>query len=673
MTRRRIFLLAGIGALLLGVAALYQWRSAEADGSGAYRRGIAALEKGDARTARVELMNAIKAAPQSAAARVAQGQALVELGDGAGAQADIERARKLGATPSETRHLMAEALLLQGDNDGALKEADAADAAPAFAGQTARIAGRAYMAQGNMRGALGAFDKAMKIAPQNGDNWVDLSRYRLAVGDQAGAVAAADRAVRLAPADIKALTLRAELTRDQYGLAAALPWFEQALKANPDYVPALIEYAATLADIGQAGLMLSVTRRILSLDPGNPRAYFMQAVMAARAGRDDLARALLAKTDGQLDDVPAVLLLRGVLHMESGNAVLAADAFGALVQAQPDNRQARILLGRAQYEMGDLASAAGSLAPAVAQADADPYVLTLAARVQERLGNRTLADDMLARAAWPSRRAAAVFAGDMAGQPAQVGTAGDNIPYIRSLLNAGQTDAAVDRAASLTNANPGAPAAHVVLGDALDAAGRYGDAARSYEAAANIRFSQEVALRLAAAWQRAGDAARAAQVVGLFLGQNPANIEAQRLAAAFSMQAHDWRNALRLLQAIRARVGDNDAMLMADLARASLESGDIRQGRAFAANAYRLMPGNPMTADIYGWALLRAGVKGSAATDLLEKAVALAPAHPVFQMHLGQAYAANGRKGEAYAALSRAAAVKGFADRQQALDALADL
>jgi len=42
-------------------------------------------------------------------------------------------------------------------------------------------------------------------------------------------------------------------------------------------------------------------------------------------------------------------------------------------------------------------------------------------------------------------------------------------------------------------------------------------------------------------------------------------------------------------------------------------------------------------------------------------------------MHLGQAYAAAGRKADAKLALGRAAAVPGFAGRKEALDTLAAL
>ncbi|MEC3911708.1 tetratricopeptide repeat protein [Sphingobium sp. CR2-8] len=679
MKRARILLIALVVLLALAAAGLWQWRSHERDGSAALTRGLTALERGDARTARIELMNAIKGNPRSAIAHVAQARALVDLGDGAGAQAAAERARTLGASPADTRIVMAQALLLQGDTAGALREAQARDVPAASTVAADRVIAQAALAQGDMGGARTALERVLATTPNDPENWVAIGRFRLLSGDQAGAIVAADRAVALAPASAKALTLRGELTRAQYGLTAALPWFEQALAANPNSVPTLEQLAATLADAGQAARMLGLTRRILALDPSNPRAWIMQAVMAARAGQDDLARSLLGRTQGRLDDEPATRLLRGVLQLRDGNPVLATEALAPLVAAQPDNRTARTLLARAFYANRDFASAASTLAPIVAQRDADPYVLTLAARAQEALGDRAMADDMLTRAAWPVRASADSFASAADDRlatgpaPADAATARDNIPYIRALLSTGRNAEAVARARLLNRANPGAPDAWLIGGDALAAAGQTPEAVHAYEMAANIRFDRDAALRLAASLTRTGNPARARQIVTLFLTQNPNDVEAQRWAADMAIQAQDWRGALRLLQAVRARIGDNDAVLMANLARAALEQGDSSAARAYAAHAYRLMPANPVTADMFGWALLRTGEKGPATIDLLEKAVALAPQAPALQLHLGQAYAAARRKGEAKLALSRAAAARGFTGRQEALDALAAL
>src|SRR3546814_11393120 len=75
---------------------------------------------------------------------------------------------------------------------------------------------------------------------------------------------------------------------------------------------ALIEDAATLGDLGRMRAMLAVTRRAIAADPADPRAYYLQAVLAARAGRFDLARGLLQKTGGTLNGMHAVLLLGGM-------------------------------------------------------------------------------------------------------------------------------------------------------------------------------------------------------------------------------------------------------------------------------------------------------------------------------------------------------------------------
>ncbi|MGC4250419.1 MAG: tetratricopeptide repeat protein, partial [Sphingobium sp.] len=361
-----------------------------------------------------------------------------------------------------------------------------------------------------------------------------------------------------------------------------------------------------------------------------------------------LARSLLTRTQGRLDGEPATMLLRGVLHLEDGNATLAIETLAPLVRQQPDNGTARALLGRAYYLASDFPSAATVLAPLVAQRDADPYVLTLGARAQEAMGDRIMADDMLARALWPERPSADPFASADDAMlarvaPSDVAAARENIPYIRALLSTGQAQQAVARARQLSQANPGAPDAYVIWGDALGAAGRPGEAVKAYEMAANLRFSRDIALRLAAALQRAGDPARSLQVVRLFLSQNPDDVQGQRLAASGYMVQGQWREALRMLKAVEARIGPNDAFLMADMARASLETGDTDKARVYAAFAYRLMPASPITADAYGWTLFRTGTNRRAAVDLLEKAVALAPDHPQLRAHLEQAYAGAGQ------------------------------
>ncbi|WP_237365318.1 tetratricopeptide repeat protein [Rhizorhapis sp. SPR117] len=644
-------MLAVVLCLVIALPAFAVLANGKGDARAAYDRGVAAFGKGDVRTARIELLNAVKADPQWAQARLMQARALLAMGDGLGAEAEISRARDLGTAVPLTRHMMARALLLQGRTDDALKEALSDDVDARFAAEAQRMAGRAYQAQGRMDLATQAFGKMLRLAPDNSRSWTDIARFRLALGDQGGAVIAADRAVRADPRNVDAIIFRGMLVRDQYGPLAAIPWFQKALALDSNNVPALTEYAATLAELGQARRMLAVTRRIIALDPGNFRAFFMQAVMAARAGNYDLARGLMQRTGGKMDDMPAAMLLAGGLHYQAGNFTLAAERFDRLLTRQPFNMKARQLLGAAQYRAGDFTAAVRTLQPLSERKDADSYSLTLSARAYEALGERGTAERLFERAALPVRGDAEVFAG--AGNPVLLASAAMEhpdsaaavIPYVRALLEAGETDQAIARAGSLQQANRNAPDAHVVYGDALSAAGRYAQAAEAYGQAANLAFTEATALRMVAAYRHAGDTAAAVRVLNLYLGQNPLSVPANRLAATVHLEAGNWAQAAFLLERLRRRIGNGDALLLTDLAWARLGEGQTRIALALAHHAYALLPSSPVTSDAYGWMRYKADGASRTSIDLLEKAVALSPKNPLLNQHLNEVYAKVGTKG----------------------------
>ncbi|MEO8724255.1 MAG: tetratricopeptide repeat protein, partial [Sphingobium sp.] len=440
-----------------------------------------------------------------------------------------------------------------------------------------------------------------------------------------------------------------------------------------------IEYAATLSDAGQARRALELTRRALALSPGLPRAYVVQAVMAARAGQYDLARRLLVYTHGALDGQAATRLLRGVLHMQAGNATLAIVQLAALLEAQPLNLRVRLLLARAYYQDGQYADAERALFPLAERADADSYALALAARIQEALGQPQFVAAFLTRSNAATRGSSDEFRG--AGEPADL--AGDalsqqneaipNLRYIRALLQAGQGEAALTRASALARANPGAPDAHVALGDCLSMAGRYAEAAQAYEQAGNMRFTEAVALRIVAAWQRAGQAPRAERALALFLAQSPMSIEGNRLAATYWLASGDNDRAIMILERLQARLGNEDMLLMSDLARAWLGKNDGEKALAFAAHAYRLAPGSAVASDVFGWTLFKVGDAPGTALDLLQKAAQLTPREPLVQLHLGLVYAALGQAQAARAALGFAAQARGFPKQAEARAALAKL
>jgi len=109
---------------------------------------------------------------------------------------------------------------------------------------------------------------------------------------------------------------------------------------------------------------------------------------------------------------------------------------------------------------------------------------------------------------------------------------------------------------------------------------------------------------------------------------------------------------------------------MANLAHAHIGMGDAQAALPYAVHAYRLLPASAVTSDALGWALLMAAPEDKRAVELLEKALTLAPAEPLVQWHLGEAYAATGDSSRAEALLRAAAAAPGFARAAQAAEAL---
>jgi tetratricopeptide (TPR) repeat protein len=670
--RRLLVIGAGVAmfaAAIIGWFVLAPTRLSPAGARDSLARSMALFKADNANGAKAEALAAVRADPKFADAHLQLARTMLSLDDGLGAEAEIQRAVDAGANPKLVTHLRAHALLLQGEEEKAIAEADKSE--PQFRPYGLRIRGRALTALGNYAAANETLAEALRLAPNDAEVWTDIGRFRYAAGDLLGAAEASDRAVKLAPGNVEALVLRGEIVRSQFGLTAALPWFEQALARDAFHHDALIEYAATLGDSGRTVDALAATRRALESRPGSTQAFYLEAVIAARAGKFDLARSILDKTGGQIDSLPGMLLLGGTLALQKGEYEQALAKLKELVAAQPMNITARKLLAVALLRTDSARNAIDTLRPVVARADADSYALTLVARGFERIGDRAQAARYLDRAAFPATGGSSAFTADdtnavlAADADQRPGDPSAMIPLVRGLLDAGNKSAALAKAQQIAAANRGAPAAHLVLGDVLMLMDRPADAATAYKNAADLRFDEPTMLRLIEAFDRAGRREDAANALALFLAQNPVNLAALRLSAHWQLAAGEYDAAIDSLEDLRARVGDGDAALNAELAAAYAGAEETGDALEFGEAAYGLAPSNPAIADAYGWAMYRSG-DAAGALELLQKAVALAPRHSGLRWHLAQVYAALDRKPDAKAQAEAALSDPAFTDRAAA-------
>lgn len=656
--------------------------AAAADREGArseLEKAVESYTAGDVHGARKLLRGAVEKDPSYGIARILLARTYLRLNNGVTAEQELKRAVSAGYPAADTRHLMGHALFLQGKLREAFVQVTSADVPERYFTYAKRIQGRIHVAARELPQARDAFNAALETGPYSSLLWGDIARFRYVAGDLAGAMEATQRALELDARNADALVLAGELARNQYGLVAAIPWFERAIEFDPDNVNAMLELAATLGEAGRTIDMLAMTRKVLAVDARNPQAFYLQAVLAARAGKYDLSRALLYRTAEKLDTLPSVILLRAILDVQAGNDEQAIFQLKKLVGMQPANLKARRLLGAAYSRSENYKAAIDVLRPIAMRADADSYTLTLIGRAYEQIDQRKEAAWFLDRAGRPDRGEATPFeiptslsilARANAENPNNADAA---VPYITQLVANGQAGAALAEALRLQRLNQGAPAAHILVGDSLMALGRYGDAVIAYKNAANIRFSEGTALRLVKALNRINQQEEALRTLDLYLGQNPRSVPAMLLASEYFMASAQWDNAASMLERLHARVGGRDATILNHLAWTYLGKGDDALAIAYARAAYAITPASAAVSNTYGWALFSTGYDKKAGLALLEKAVAKAPAHPGLQFRLGQAYAQTGRKDEARRALQQAMASKDFAGKKAAAEVLATL
>lgn len=536
----------------------------------------------------------LSAAAPEAAKYMAEAQAALSQGDGVAAEAQLDRALEAGASRDEVAAAMGDAFIRQGAPDRAREWLGPGRFAKGQESYGWRMLGRLERAAGNLPAAGKAYDRALQFTPDDGELWVDIGRLRYAGGEQLQAVDAAEHALQLAPGNPRVLEFRGQLIRDQYGLAPALPWFAAGLRRKPDDLALLGEQAATLGELGQAKDMLALTRRMLEIDPGNPRALHLQAVLAARAGKMDLARSLLGRTANRIDGMPAAMLLRGVLELEAGNPNLAIDVLDRLVKLQPANSSARLLLARAAAVAEDRSQLFASFSDDLT---GSPYLLTLQARLQEDAGKRDLAAPLLTRASAavsfePSvigeRGDAVVLASDWAVSPGRIGA---GVPYVRKLLAGGNLTLAVEIAERLRAANAGSADAQAIAGDAQLLQGNAAGALERYRTAARVRLTPDLVARMALALDRTRQAGEGDRLVEMQLAANSADLRLSHLAARRAARRGDWSRARALLEYLAA-LTPRDPELLGELAQARLRSGDRAGAEQAAASAYALRPGS---------------------------------------------------------------------------------
>ncbi len=530
-------------------------------------------------------------APEPGLPQIERANQALLAGDGLGAEVILRQMLSAGVPLDELAAYLGEAELQQGRTKEAREWLHSKQFSSDTRGRGFWMLGRLEMADGHLPEAGKAFDEALKSKPDDPGLWVDIGRLRYLGGEQLQAVEASVQAVKFGPTDPLALQFRAQLVRDAEGMSAVLPLYRDALQSNPDNLALLGDYAAALGELGYAREMLVAVRHMTTIDDRNPRAYYLQAVLAARAGNFGLAQDLLTKGSAFARNLPAAILLSAIIDMELGNYASSSQTLDRLNRMQPDNAKVRVLLARSLALGGNHRELVYRFASTAKAVGAAPYLATLVGRSYEALGQREKAARFLDFAAGPRNGSLTPLPSPIPLDVAQLHgtqTGSDTVALVRGLIIAEQPDIAISAAEIFRHRLPGSADAMGLAGDAYLNGGQPARANELYRQSAQVRRPWLLARRMVAAEKASGRFDEALKVLEAQLASDPANTEAATLLAQAALSSGDADSGEIYLDHALANGAGRDPHVLAMRAQIALQGGNSAEALGFASKAYVL-------------------------------------------------------------------------------------
>ncbi|MEM8799095.1 MAG: XrtA/PEP-CTERM system TPR-repeat protein PrsT [Pseudomonadota bacterium] len=333
--------------------------------------------RGEIREAQIELRNALRENPKNGNASLLLADIYLEYSQGIAAQTEVENARQYGIGENETRVRMARSLLLQGQFDNALEELNLEEIPLDDLPMAYRFRGASFAGQRDLEKAEENYVKALELDPQYVDVMVDLSRLYGRQRKFEDATKMVDNALSIEPENTLALNVKGDMTRSLVGLEEALPFFNRAIEADPSYLPARLERAATLIDLRRGEEAKDDLDLVFKAAPDNSLAIYLTAVLESRSGNYEEANGLMNRTGTRLDDYPPAALLRGAIAYQLGDLEQAQQRLTKLLQKVPNSIAGRKLLGATLIKNGQYADAINQLQPLVEGGLEDTALYTL--------------------------------------------------------------------------------------------------------------------------------------------------------------------------------------------------------------------------------------------------------------------------------------------------------
>ncbi|MBW4092198.1 MAG: PEP-CTERM system TPR-repeat protein PrsT [Proteobacteria bacterium] len=390
------------------------------------QRARAALAKGNLDVAQIELRNAVRSDPRSAAARFLLAQVQLQLGDPVAAEVQAKAAEARGYDARAVVPLIAEAMLAQNHADELLDQLRANRADKIVDSEIEEARGLAHLIREEPDKAAAAFAKAETLDPANSRAWFADARVSLSRGQIAAAQEKVTRGLAAAPKSVQGRTLKAQLMVIHKDVPGALKLLDATIAATPPAVPARLLRANLMITQGKFAAANADVDAVLKMLPNNVEGRFLHALLLHQAGKNQEANQVLDRLAPLFPQLPKGWFLQAAVLESLGQDEAAASAARRYLGRAPDDVNGAKLLAQIEFKMQRPDQAIEPLAKLVADGHAD-------AQTYDMLGRAYAAVGQPAEAAKDFTKAATLVPGD----------AGVQTQLASTLLQLGQPNAAV--------------------------------------------------------------------------------------------------------------------------------------------------------------------------------------------------------------------------------------
>ena len=620
------------------------------------------LEKGDRKSAVIQLKNALQQKPDYAEARYLLGTVYNTTGEVKLAERELRRALDLKMDRVKVAPALAHSLFMQGEFQKVLDETRLeGDAKIESTPEVLSVRGHAQLGLGLMDDAKNSFEQALTKQPEFADALLGQARLAGLDGKLETSVGLVERAIASDPKNVQAWLMKGDVQRLIPNNGAAIAAYQKALELAPDDAMARLSLIAMqISDTryDEAEKNIEILRKSA---PNNPLVNYFKALLEYRkthyAAARDAIQQVLKVAPAHLPSV----LLGGATEYALGSFEQAEQYLNTVLDKAPDNLHARKLMAATLIKTRQFQRAIQLLEATLGKLPDDGQLLMLAGEAYLESNDFAKATEYFGRASKLDPKSAGTrvslgLSRLAAGETEQAmtdlqsaveldsGKFQADILLIMTHIQRNELDQALSAIQGLEKKQPDNPLTYNLRGAVYIGKKDVVGVRREFEHALKLQpgyFPAAMNLAQLDLQDKKPDEAR--KRFETLLEKDKNNMQAMLALANLAVRTGGKREEVLgwLERAKKASPGAPQPLLM--LAKYYLQSGDVKQALANAEDAKNTNPDNLEALDILGLTQLAAGEQDHALSTY-GKLVALQPKSPLAQFRLASAQIAAGNQ-----------------------------